>query len=168
MYTYYKYYRKRITVINIQEITTLKQIKKFLDKGLDINTTDKYGSTLLHYACQNSNLKLIEYLLKNGAHIESKNRYFTHYPIFEAITSTNTSNPIEMIKLLISYNVTIDKTDAFGNTLLHYAVELKNIPLIKLLKKHGLSSHLTLREDQDSPLDYAKYQKNREIIDMLL
>lgn len=73
-----------------------------------------------------------------------------------------------MIKLLIKYNADIHKTDAFGNTLLHHAVELENIPLIKLLQEHGLSSKKTLREDNETPIDYAKYQQNREIIDLLL
>ena len=73
-----------------------------------------------------------------------------------------------MLELLIKYNADIHKTDAFGNTLLHHAVELENIPLIKLLKEHGLSSKKTLREDKDTPLDYAKYQKNREIVNLLL
>ena len=153
---------------SLQKITTLKEIKKLLNKGLDINQKDKYGCTLLHYACQNSDLEIIEYLLQKGANIEIKNSYFTCYPIFEAITSTNTSNPIKTIELLLQYNVDINKTDAFGNTLLHYAVDLGNIPLIKLLKKHGLSPKKTLRKDQDTPLDYANYQKNTEIINLLL
>lgn len=155
-------------MINIYKISTIKNRKKFLNREVDINKQDSYGSTPLHYACQDANLELIEYLLKHGANSEVKNNYFTRYPIFEAITSTNTSNPIEMIKLLIKYNADIHKTDAFGNTLLHHAVELENIPLIKLLQEHGLSSKKTLREDKETPIDYAKYQQNREIIDLLL
>ena len=155
-------------MIKIQKSTTLKEIKKFLNKKEDINQQDSYGSTSLHYACQDANLELIVYLLEHGANTEVKNNYFTYYPIFEAITSTNTSNPIEMIELLINYNADIHKTDAFGNTLLHHAVELGNIPLIKLLKEHGLSSKKTFREDKETPLDYAKYQKNTKIVNLLL
>ena len=154
--------------MDIKKNSSLEEIKKFLNKKGDINQQDSYGSTILHYACQDANLEIIEYLLKHGANTEVKNNYFTYYPIFEAITSTNTSNPIEMIELLIKYNADIHKTDAFGNTLLHHAVELENIPLIKLLKEHGLSSKKTLREDKDTPLDYAKYQKNSEIVNLLL
>ena len=154
--------------MNIQKITTLKQTEKFLNTKRNINEKDSYGCTHLHYACQDANLELIEYLLEHGADSEIKNNYFTGYPIFEAITSTNTSNPLKMIKLLLKYNVDIHKTDAFGNTLLHHAVELENIPLIKLLKEHGLSSKKTLREDKETPVDYAKYQKNTEIVNLLL
>ena len=143
-------------------------IKKFLNREQDINQRDDYGSTPLHYACQDANIERMEYLLEHGAKTEVKNSYFTYYPIFEAITSTNTSNPMEMIKLLLKYNTDINKTDAFGNTLLHYAVELENIPLIKLLKEHGLSSQKTLRDDQKTPLDYANYQRNRDTIKLLL
>ncbi len=155
-------------MINIQKIRTIKQTEKFLGIEKDINKKDIYGSTPLHYACQDANLKLIKYLLEHGANTEIKNKYFTVYPIFEAVTSTNTSNPIEMIELLLKYNADIHKTDAFGNTLLHHAVELENIPLIKLLKKHGLSSKKTLREDKETPIDYAKYQKNTKIVNLLL
>ena len=49
-------------------------VRKALDCGMDVNTRDKYGNTLLHIACQNGNKRLLKMLLRSHAAIDAANK----------------------------------------------------------------------------------------------
>ena len=50
------------------------EIKKFISAGMNVNSRDLLGNSLLHFLCKNSNkIELIEYLLENGANINITN-----------------------------------------------------------------------------------------------
>jgi uncharacterized protein len=44
-------------------------------RGMDVNTTDRSGTTLLMFAAGNGNEQLLDFLLKNGANVLIRNRY---------------------------------------------------------------------------------------------
>ncbi|MGG0482389.1 ankyrin repeat domain-containing protein [Priestia aryabhattai] len=50
----------------------LGKIKKLLDFGIDINTRDQGGYTMLHWATQESHLDLIRFLISEGSNIHLK------------------------------------------------------------------------------------------------
>jgi uncharacterized protein len=47
----------------------------FIKRGIDINTADESGTTLLMFAANNGNIELLEFLLNNGANILMNNMY---------------------------------------------------------------------------------------------
>lgn len=49
---------------------TLDVIKKWIEKGADINSRDKHGKTLLWWSVFNGNIELTRYLLNNGADLK--------------------------------------------------------------------------------------------------
>lgn len=57
----------------------LEMTQKLVNKGADVNITDKHGNAPIWTAIINynggENLSLIRYLQKNGANIELKNNY---------------------------------------------------------------------------------------------
>jgi len=146
----------------------LVELKKCIKNGTDINSKGEYNCTPLHYACQNGNFEIIEFLVSNLANINMKNSYSTYYPIFDAITATNDKNVYDIIKLLLDNGADINSIDSFGNTLLHYAVEKENIALVQLLLTSGCKVNQTKRHDKDTALHYAYFQKNKQIISMLI
>jgi len=144
----------------------ITELKKNFNKGIDIDiSSGDYASTPLHYACREGNIEVVNFLIKYGADVNKENKYSTIYPLFEVINSINNiENKFLIIKSLIDNGADINKTDAFGNTLLYYAVEQEDVKLVKFLIQSGCDINKVTRGDGDSVLHYAYFQKNREII----
>ena len=86
-------------------------IKKFLSQGNNIE--EQYGLngyTLLHYAAEEGNIKLAEFLLSKGADINSLSEYGVVPPICLAVIR----NQKKMIKFLISKGANLDWEDLDG------------------------------------------------------
>jgi len=49
------------------------EIKKAIEQGLAVDTTDRHGNTLLIIACQNNHKKIVKILVRAGADISLKN-----------------------------------------------------------------------------------------------
>ena len=54
----------------------------------DINSSDKHGNTLLTYACMNSEIYIVKYLLNNGANPNCINKY-KNTPLHYALSNKN-------------------------------------------------------------------------------
>ena len=147
----------------------IKELKKNITEGSNIDSLGEYASTPLHYACREGHIEIVKFLIENGADVNIKNHYSTIYPLFDAITGTNNQkNNFLIIQLLIDNRADVKKTDSFGNTLLYHAIEQENITLIELLIQLGCDINHVSRHDKDSVLHYAYFQKNREIISLLI
>ena len=53
--------------LSIGQIYEKKLIDLALSQGVNINSFDKYGWTLLHFACNNSDVEMAKYLISKGA-----------------------------------------------------------------------------------------------------
>jgi len=73
-----------------------------------------------------------------------------------------------IIQSLIESGADINMIDSFGNPFLYHAVEKEDIQLIKLLIQLDCDINHVSRHDKDAVLHYACFQKNREIISILI
>jgi len=106
-------------------------IKFLLEKGIDINSKNKYGNTALNLACRLGYEKCIESLLFNGADIYIKDSMGCH-PINMCIIKDNEKS-FELLVKLLNPNGNDNTNDFDINTLLHTAAisgKNKYIPLI--------------------------------------
>ena len=148
---------------------SISKLKNNIKEGIDIDMLGEYASTPLHYACREGNIEAVNFLIEHGADVNKANNYSTIYPLFEVINSINNiENRFLIIQSLIDNGANIHKTDAFGNTLLYYAVEQEDVKLVKFLIQLGCDINNVSRDDKDSVLHYAYFQKNREIISILI
>ncbi|WP_089604116.1 ankyrin repeat domain-containing protein [Acinetobacter piscicola] len=53
----------------------LKQVKKCLADGADVNTTDDEGYSALHAAAENDHLEIVKLLISKGADVNYKAEY---------------------------------------------------------------------------------------------
>lgn len=115
---------------NVSEINLLNCLKLVANFDvIDINITDRSGLTALMYACSNGFLKLVEFLVENGADIEIKDNQSGETALFFAVRS----NHPNVVKFLISHGVDKDVTDKRNQTV-HRIAESKNmIDILKLL-----------------------------------
>jgi ankyrin repeat protein len=51
----------------------LKEVKRLLERGADVNAKDDSGITPLHWAANNGNKAVAELLIAKGADVEAKN-----------------------------------------------------------------------------------------------
>lgn len=61
------------TVFSQARNSRLKRLIESVDAGFDINMEDEKGNTLLLLACQNVNMKMVEYLVAKRANVNHKN-----------------------------------------------------------------------------------------------
>ena len=93
----------------------LDEVQKALDDGMDVNSRDNHGSTLLHVACQNGNKKLVKALLRRHADINAINKsgntslhfcfMYAYYGLAEYIMSIGANDTIRNHKSQTPYDV---------------------------------------------------------------
>ena len=100
-----------------------------LRKGLDVNTTDRDGTSLLAIAARTGNLELLGFLLDNHGSLERSNRY-GDTPLLLAVSQ----NHGEVVRRLVKAGANINPA---GWTPLHYAIYGNRLDLAQFLVEHG-------------------------------
>jgi ankyrin repeat protein len=94
----------------------IKQVEKILDKGININVTDKLGRTPLHYAAIRGYVKIAELLLDRGANVNAVDSSKQWTPLFYATFMGDQ----KMIELLMSRGADMTIKDTFNRTVDDY------------------------------------------------
>eukprot|EP00833_Pecoramyces_ruminatium_P008856 jgi/Orpsp1_1/1182888/evm.model.c7180000083072.1 len=113
-----------------------KKIKNLIKLGIDINNKNRDGDSPLTIVCKNKNIEIIEkikiikYMLDNGANINIKDRYDLT-PLMIACYFNN----IKLVKFLIDSNSNINFKNKDGDTAITIARCFNNKDIIELLIK---------------------------------
>ncbi|MFN8575858.1 MAG: ankyrin repeat domain-containing protein [Candidatus Sericytochromatia bacterium] len=142
---------------NFELIKYLTEIQK-----LPVNSIDHYSnSPLIISASKGCNLKIIKYLVENGANTNLENNMAKN-----ALTFAAEKNNLEVIKFLIEKGSKVaDKTNR-GVIPLIYSIKNNNFELVKILVENGAEINKT-DEDGKTPLMYAAWEENFQIIKYL-
>ncbi|XP_075891284.1 ankyrin repeat domain-containing protein 22 [Nelusetta ayraudi] len=148
------------------------------------------GDTPLIAACRRGKVKVVEYLLKNGADVHltnQKQRTCLHYvskrtfslldylmvtilmPIlllgYFLMLQKRRQN-VTLMTAVLSSSVNVDAVDYKGNTALHYVCQRKSQSLVPLLLEKN--SDINIRNnDGETPFDIATRLKFNKIVNML-
>jgi len=108
------------------------KIKRLIEKGADVHSKKRDGTTLLHLAVGGDNTELAKFLIDSGAKVNVKKRN-GETPLHLAVFRN-----IELAKLLIDSGADVNaKEDRYGRTSLHLAVAWNKIEIAKLLIDSG-------------------------------
>lgn len=135
----------------------------FLLKNATMNAKTPEGLTPLHLAALQGNTKLCDFLISNGARVntlESKCQA-------TALQLACYENHSQTALLLIQKGGNIKLKDSCGRGLLHWAASTGHLELLK----YGLKSGLDLDALDDSgrtPLHWAVFSNNLEAVNLLL
>lgn len=144
-------------------------VKLLINKGADVNYEDKYGSTPLLTAIDNSNREkkkeekgeennydvscdIVELLIEKGANVSSLNIDGIN-PIEHAIHGNN----YDIMDLLFEKGVKINDKNGSGNTPLHLAVYGINLAIVNFLIGKGADVN-EINAKNMTPLSVAKYK----------
>ena len=103
-------------------------IKYFIDKGVDLHTTDNQGNGLFNYASKKGSISVLDLLIKKGVAYKTLNKKGGNAFIFASQGTRNSSNTLETYKYLETLGIQPDITTDQGFTPLH-ALAYKNTDL---------------------------------------
>ncbi|KAG4095691.1 ankyrin repeat-containing domain protein [Neocallimastix lanati (nom. inval.)] len=103
-------------------------IDRFIEKGTDVNLTDKDGNSPLACAIKENYLSIVKLLIKNGANVNTKNKD-GNSPLVDAIQANN----LTVVKLLTENGADVHIKNNEGNSSLEYAVHAENYEIANYL-----------------------------------
>lgn len=168
------------------------KVLHLLELGMDVNTTDRAGNTLLMMAARNGQDELLEFLLKNNANALKKNKYGDTalmlaalegrlkavLPLIKAGSEINPKSgwfPLayaafnghtDVLQTLLDNGANVDAQSDNGNTALMIASRNGHVEIIKLLLARKATTRLKNQQGQTA-LQIAQQAKNDEIARLL-
>ena len=141
------------------------QLTYFTEKGLTLQSLDKFGNNAFSYACKTANFKIMEYLLKQGVNPKSNKG---NAVIFACKGTRSYSNSIQVFKYLDSLNVNmIAKNEKNQNALHLLALRTKDINIIDFLLSKNVPIN-AIDNDGNSPLANSVKRNSPEMITHLI
>ncbi|EHK19737.1 uncharacterized protein TRIVIDRAFT_132539, partial [Trichoderma virens Gv29-8] len=137
--------------------------KLLLERTINIEATDSYDRTPLHYAASNRQEAVVQLLIKQGADIKAIDKD-GQTPLHHAIASHGYK---AIIQLLIERGADIEAKDKDGQTPLHHAASHGHEAIIQLLIERGADIEAKDKDGQ-TPLHHAPSHGHEAIIQLLI
>lgn len=128
----------------------------------DVNISDSYGRTALHYAAEQGHADIIDLLLQAGSFVNAMD-FEGMTPLYLAAARGNRDAVQALV--LSSANINLRATDK--STPLHSAASRGQIEITRILLNHG-SKVDTLDYSDRSPLYVAAQRGHKDIVELLL
>jgi len=144
--------KKYFNYVKIILLKNIRILKMLIQYGIDINSKDREGKTLLFYAIKEEDKFIVNYLLKNHASIQSvnenikclkeltKNKKKKENKLLETF-EFRIKNKFNILDLLLEYGLDINDEDEERKILLLYAIEDENEFIVNYLLENHASIH---------------------------
>jgi len=139
----------------------IEKIQSLLDEGLDVNTKDNSGASLLHIAVLGGREATAAFLISKGAD--------THATMTDGTTPLHFAvlrNCKEIAKFLIEDGVDVSALGANFGSPLHVAASTGQTEIAEMLIAKGSNVNTKNKRDQ-TPLQIAKQKKDKPMIELL-
>jgi uncharacterized protein len=134
-------------------------VVNLLGRGLDPNTADTSGTTLLMVAARNGNVELLDFLLRSGANAMNQNRYGD-----TAIALAALYGHEHAVQRMIDAGA---RSDGPGWGALHYAAYGGYTQIVRLLLSSGVNVN-TRAPTQQTALMLAARNGHRDVVKLLI
>jgi hypothetical protein len=150
------------TIVEAAKNGDLDAVKKIIKaEPSQVNATDKWKHTVLHWACMRANWDIVRYLVENGADLNVKGG--------DGGTAINWAvhhDNVEIIKLLIDKGAKLDIQNRWGMTELHTAIWRGCIQVVDYLLDQG-SDPLIKTIEGWTAMHYAYRSGHDHVIELL-
>lgn len=141
------------------QIGDLGQVSSLLRRGIEPDTTDPAGFSLLMVAAVNGQASMADLLLRSGAHLNMKNRQGDTALMLAAL-----KGHLPVVELLVKAGAQLDHS---GWTAMHYAAFEGRTEVLNYLIKRGAQLE-ALSPNDSTPLMLAARNGHREAVEALL
>lgn len=172
---------KAISTTGVERFDYIKTAMLFMDYGINVNSTDKYGNSLLMHTYSP---EIVRFLLAYGADINSTNKEGKNLlQRFQKHTSYSDNAKVSILKSLMDYGANLEAKDKNGKSIFEYLhsnnkydffkdtqhpkkLEPKIIKefLMQAMKKHDYEMIELLLEMGDYANEKNDYNKNPIIL----
>lgn len=155
--------RRAICEGDLEETETLLK-QAYVNFYIDSRICEAYSPLI--YACQEANLNVVEYLIREGANVNVE--IDSYSPLMMACKSeANTNRVTEVVKLLIKEGAVINQSCKYGDTPLMFACQYGHQGAVELLIEEA-SLDATSNVSGNSAIFYAIESNSIEIVRMLI
>lgn len=166
-------------------------VVSLMKRGIDVNTVDRQGNTLLMQSIQRDIPELFDYLMQRRARLNMRNRngetavsvaayagranyvrrlveagaeinFFGWPPLAYAAYNGHT----EIVEYLLGRGAEVDGKTENGSTPLFFAARFGHVDTVKVLLKHGADPTI-LNDRDETAVDWAVKGRQLEIEDLL-
>ena len=142
---------------------TLEIVKILVEAKADVNADDDHGVTPIFLALDDR--EILRYLDRHGGSTPGGSAYRGKNTLHWAVIN---ESPLETIEFILKKGAPVNAFDGDGNAPLHYAVQRKDLKIVKLLVEHGADINLARDIDErETPLDLALSENQTEIVKYL-
>lgn len=147
-------------------------ITALIDKGIDINTTNKQNETVLHQLLKHTpnkiNHEFILFLLDKGTNINLKDEQ-NRSALFFILAKTNSVKELEEVKIASHYELDFNMKDKKGNNLIHFSTfhNYNIINLLDYLVLKGVAIN-ELNDNQENVLRIAVLKRDVDVVAKLI
>lgn len=164
---------------------------ELIKRGIDVNSVDRAGNSLLVQAIRHDMPQLFDYLLERRARVNIRNRHgetalsiaaFTgklNYAqrLVEAGAEVNFfgwpplsyaayNGHLAVAEYLLKHGADVDGKTENGSTALFFAARFGHAPVVNLLLKHNANPNVR-NDNGDTPVDWALKNENTVIADAI-
>ena len=141
-------------------------VERLLNKGADVNTSWKNGTTPLHLAIENGSEDIIQLLLDHGANVTAVGKY-GKTPLYCAVERESTKIVEILLNCVPKINSVLNFPDLDGSTPLQLAIRKGNEEIVNLLLQKG-NSVVFSSQGKESPLHTAVLKNRGNVLKLLL
>lgn len=138
----------------------IEKATKFLDKVTSINLLAGDGLAPMHWPLACDDLKMMEFLLKNGADVDVRS-FEGATPLMNAVQARS----LEKTSYLLEKGADPNAKDDNGFTALHRAAEMGELELTKLLVKEGALKNVEAQGH--TPASLAEMRGEKKVLKIL-
>ena len=164
---------------------------QLINRGMDVNSVDALGNTLLMQTVQRSNMDFFDYLLKRRARINSRNRngetalslaaYKGKLPFVKRLVEAGAdvnlygwppliyasfNGHAAVVDYLLKKGAEVNATTDNGSTALLFAARFGHLEVVELLLQNNADPNLA-NERGATAIDWALKTENTDIADLL-
>jgi|GEM_PF-2622158 len=142
----------------------LEAVRYFIRKGVNINSADKNGWTSLHHAAYGGSLRVVKYLIDNGADLRVQDTVCGRKPVHIAAREGNTG----IVRLFLSKGIGVNDADENNWVPLHYAAWNGYLETAKFLVDEGANIHAKDANHGKKPVHTAARKGHANIVEFFL
>ncbi|KAJ7759534.1 ankyrin repeat-containing domain protein [Mycena metata] len=130
--------RNRPAAANIDNLSVASQngqldvVKFLIERGADVNASNKDGYTSLYLASERGHLGVVEFLIEHGADVNARNK-----DGYTSLHLVSRDGHLDIVKFLIEHGADINASTEGGYTSLSMASENGHLEVVKFLIEHG-------------------------------